>query len=340
MIPHDPKYLTVNQCPFEFHPEEKETVLSGGEVIRRYLGISLPDPVEQQMFWEFAGYCMSTDTQFQKFLILTGEGGTGKSVLIDLIQKLVGEENCSHVSMQDLNRRFYATDLFGKLVNSCGDIPCKALETTDVLKKAVGEDSLLYEKKGEDAVHFRSHAKLIFSCNGIPENVEDKSSALYRRMMILEMNHIVTVAEKDTRLKEKITQEMDYAVHMAMSALHDLYERGLFEESANSLVCLDKARRASDSVRAFIDEMHACHEAGKRIAKTEMYQKYKEYCEDNGRLPLGKAKFVTEMERKGFYLKKYCGEYKFKDTAFADPGFEEMEEGERTPFDTKDTEKG
>ena len=45
----------------------------------------------------------------------------------------------SSISLQDLNKRFYATGMYGKLLNACADIPCKAMENTDVLKKAVGE---------------------------------------------------------------------------------------------------------------------------------------------------------------------------------------------------------
>jgi len=59
----------------------------------------------------------------------------------------------SSISLQDLNKRFYATGMYGKLLNDCADIPCKAMENTDVLKKAVGEDTLIYEKKGQDAIH-------------------------------------------------------------------------------------------------------------------------------------------------------------------------------------------
>ncbi|MBQ7370350.1 MAG: DNA primase, partial [Blautia sp.] len=161
MIEHDPKYLSMNQVPHEYHPEDKISALAGGEAIRKYLDTSLPDPQEQQMFWEYAGYCMTTDTQMQKFLMLTGNGGTGKSILIDLVQKLVGIENCSNIPIQDLNHRFYATGMFGKLLNACGDIPCKAMTSTDVVKKSVGEDAIVFEKKGKDATHFFSRAKLL-----------------------------------------------------------------------------------------------------------------------------------------------------------------------------------
>lgn len=40
MIEHSPKYLTINQIPFSFYPEQAETVLSGGENIRKYMEYS------------------------------------------------------------------------------------------------------------------------------------------------------------------------------------------------------------------------------------------------------------------------------------------------------------
>ena len=73
-----------------------------------------------------------------------------------------------------------------------------------VLKKAVGEDTLIYEKKGQDAIHFHSYAKLLFSTNEMPQNLEDKSDAFYRRLLILDMNRVVKSGEKDLHLKEKV----------------------------------------------------------------------------------------------------------------------------------------
>ena len=57
-------YLTINQIPFPYYPEDRKKILEGGANIRKYLDSSIPDKVEQQMFWEYFGYCMTTDTQF------------------------------------------------------------------------------------------------------------------------------------------------------------------------------------------------------------------------------------------------------------------------------------
>ena len=172
--------------------------------------------------------------------------------------------------------------MYGKLLNACADIPCKAMENTDVLKKAVGEDTLIYEKKGQDAIHFHSYAKLLFSTNEMPQNLEDKSDAFYRRLLILDMNRVVKSGEKDLHLKEKVQAESDYAIHMAMIALKNLYEQGKFTESEHSKECVREVQRTSDSICAFIDES-LVRAKGKRLKRSEVFHMYEEYCKENGR---------------------------------------------------------
>ena len=278
---------------------------------------------------------MTQDTQFQKFLTLKGNGGTGKSVAVSLIQHVVGITNMSSISLQDLNKRFYATGMYGKLLNACADIPCKAMENTDVLKKAVGEDTLIYEKKGQDAIHFHSYAKLLFSTNEMPQNLEDKSDAFYRRLLILDMNRVVKSAEKDLHLKEKVQAESDYAIHMAMIALKNLYEQGKFTESEHSKECVREVQRTSDSICAFIDES-LVRAKGKRLKRSEVFHMYEEYCKENGRQGHGKSNFFRNMTDKGFLLKQYNGEFYYQDIAVKEEDFCPVDLEERIPFEETD----
>ncbi|MFR5320815.1 MAG: hypothetical protein ACLTGQ_05580 [Mediterraneibacter gnavus] len=48
------------------------------------------------------------------------------------------------------------------------------MENTDVLKKAVGEDTLIYEKKRAGCNPFSLLCKAAFSTNEMPQNLEDK----------------------------------------------------------------------------------------------------------------------------------------------------------------------
>ena len=336
LIEHDTKYLMINQIPFSFYPEQTEIALSGGTHIRKYMDSSIPNKTDQQMFWQYLGYCMTTDTRFQKFLMIKGKGGTGKSIAISFIQHVVGSGNFSSMSLQNLNQRFYPTGLFGKLLNACADIPSTAMENVDIIKKAVDEDTLLYEKKGQDPTQFNSYAKLLFSANEMPLNLDDKTNAYYRRLLVLDINRIIPEEEKDSQLKEKMCKESDYAIHMAMLALKQLYSDNYFNESDHSKECIEKLYRSSDSVKAFTDEM-LCHKSGEKMKRSEVYKMYEEYCEDNGRKPHGKTKFWDYMSDKGFIIKRYSdGAYYFKDTSLKEPDFETMDDTIENPFEQLD----
>lgn len=332
LIPHSPEYRMINQIPFTLnmdflkHPPE-----TAGIQIRKYLDFSIPDRIDQQMFWQYLGYCMTTDTCFQKFLMIKGAGGTGKSVAIALIQHIIGYDNYSSISLQDLCKRFYATGLFGKILNACADIPSTALQNVDIIKKAVGEDTLLYERKGQDPRQFRSYAKLLFSANEMPLNLDEKSNAYYRRLLILEMNQTISESSKDNRLKEKILSESDYAIFMALKHLKQLYEQNHFTESTNSKNSVEELHRSADSVKAFIDERLE-YKKDSRISRTDLYQAYSDFCEENDRKALGKTGFYKQMNDKGYHDKRSSSDRFFLHLAFQNDGFLPLSENEKLPF--------
>lgn len=336
LIEHNTKYLMINQIPFSFYPGQTETVLTGGTHIRKYLDFSIADKTDQQTFWQYLGYCMTTDTRFQKFLMIKGKGGTGKSIAISFIQHIVGTGNYSSMSLQNLNQRFYPTGLFGKLLNACADIPSTAMESVDIIKKAVGEDTLLYEKKGQDPTQFNSYAKLLFSANEMPLNLDDKTNAYYRRLLVLDINRTIPEEQKDSQLKEKMCQESDYAIHMAMLALKQLYADNHFAESDHSKECIANLYRSADSVKAFTDDM-LCHKGGEKMKRSDVYKMYEEYCEDNGRTPHGKSRFWEYMADKGFVIKRFSdGVYYFKDTSVKESDFETIDDTITNPFEQMD----
>ena len=100
--PHSPEYRSMNQIPheFSFQPVKGENTL-------KFLKEAVPDSGDRQMFYTYLGYCMTCDTSMQKFMMIKGEGGTGKSRLIALAEYIVGKPNYVNISLADLNERFY-----------------------------------------------------------------------------------------------------------------------------------------------------------------------------------------------------------------------------------------
>lgn len=329
LLPHDRQYFSINQIPHEFDPEKD---IGDGKIMRRFLNEAIPDPTDQETYWQYLGYCMTTDTGFQKFMMIKGQGGTGKSVVIEVTEGAVGEENSVSISIQDLNKRFYATSLFGKLLNACADIPSTALQSIDVLKKAVGEDSVLFERKGHDPTNFRSYAKLLFSANEMPLNLDDKTNAYYRRLLVLEMNQIVPVEKRDRMLKEKLKEETDYIIMMAMKALRRLYQQGSFSVSAHSQECIEELYRSADSIKSFLDD-RIVRKIGSRINRSRMFASYEDYCRENDRQSHGKAAFLRIMKDKGYCVKHFRDGWFFLDVDYKDTDFMELDPDEPVPFE-------
>ena len=139
IIPHDPKYKALNQIPHEYYPDGQRH----GTVVQEWLDFICEDPDDKEMLCQYAGYCLTRDITQQKFLILNGEGGTGKSTLISMINDMVGRKNISFLSIhQIVTNRFAPSALRGKLLNSCADLEIDALNDTSTLKKALGEDGI------------------------------------------------------------------------------------------------------------------------------------------------------------------------------------------------------
>lgn len=293
LIPHDPKYKAVNQIPHFFHPERG---LKGTRV-PEWLTFICDGNDDISMLTEYAGLCLTRDTRQQKFLILCGEGGSGKSTVIRMIDRMIGSENISNISLCQLTQRFSAYGLMGKLLNSCADLEIDALSDVSTLKKVLGEDTLSAEAKGKDAISFKSYAKLIFSTNELPIVKAEKTNGFYRRLLILTMNRIPE--RKETDFFDRLSAEIDDFIWIVVMALEKLYQRGAIMESLGSVEAVKRLRCDSDTVEAFLNDQVVRSQAG-RIKKLDLYRTYEDFCRDMERQSLTKQNFYRSMKTKGF----------------------------------------
>lgn len=313
---HRPEYMSVNQIPHELDMSLQREGL--GTETGKFLATSIPNADDRYMLWQYIGYCMTRDTSLQKMLIIRGIGGTGKSRIINLIQEIVGSRNYSNISLQDLNQKFYPSMLFGKLLNACADISSDALTSVDNIKKATGEDVMIYEKKNKDPQSFRSYAKLIFSANKIPLNLDEKSNAFYRRLLILEMN--IAPDKPDPALDDKLRQEIGGSIWEALGHLKKMYEQGSISESRSSREQVEELHRAADTVKAFLDECTE-HKPGARIARKLLYEEYVTYCKACGRKEHSSNPFYKNLEEKGYRCKRTADNRYILDIQLKDEGF-------------------
>lgn len=305
LLPHSPEYKAINQIPHRYEPSAKYE----GIRTENYLNFICEEQDSREMLLQFIGYSLTKDVGQQKFLVLNGEGGTGKSTVIRLIEALIGSKNISNISLTDLQQRFASYGLMGKLLNSCADLEIQALEDTSIIKKILGEDTLRGEQKGRDAVSFKSYAKLIFSTNELPLVKSEKTNGFYRRLLVLTMNKVPL--QKNPNLFQELLQEIDYLLHLSVEALERMYKQGIITVSEASNKAVMQLRADSDTTEAFLQECCANCDAG-RIERTELYKKYNEFCEDTDRQSLTKNNFYKSLRVKGYSEIKTNGYLYFK----------------------------
>lgn len=305
LLPHNPKYLCINQIPHKYVLGTK----CEGRMIEEYLNFICEEQDSREMLLQFIGYSLTKDVAQQKFLVLNGEGGTGKSTVIRLIEALTGSSNVSNISLTDLQQRFASFGLMGKLLNSCADLEIQALEDTSIIKKILGEDTLRAEQKGRDAISFKSYAKLIFSTNELPLVKSEKTNGFYRRLLVLTMNKVPL--QKNPNLFQELLTEIDYLLQLSVQALERMYQQGTITVSESSERAVLQLRADSDTTEAFLQEYCVDDEKG-RIERTELYNKYNAFCEDTDRQSLTKNNFYKAMRTKGYSEIKTNGYRYFK----------------------------
>lgn len=314
--PHDPEYRSINQLPHEWSGS-----FNGADpVVSDFLSGIIPNDDDREMFLQYAGYCFTPDMHLQKFLIISGEGGLGKSVLLRLMQLAVGWKNISCLTLQNLNDRFSPASLLGKLLNIYADLPSTDMGEIAGIKTVVGQDAVRGEYKGGKIFSFHPFCKLLYSANQIPKSRDDKTTAYYRRLLILP---ITQRGEEIHHLEERLQENIDDFIFLAVGAAHRMYtERdGNILESENSKKAVLDLYMSTDTVKAFMVDTGLARVPDSQIARTDLYRDYCDYCnqEERESAKLTSNGFYSNLREKGFGEKKIGGTRYFVDIGYKPP---------------------
>ena len=239
------------------------------------------DPLKMQFLYQVAGYCLLKKNLFAKFFIFKGEGGTGKSTYMNLLQMMVGDKNCSHVSLCDFDKDYYLSTMVSKLVNVDDDVvDGKALENTGRFKSIISGDKISVRQIYREVMDFIPYATCMFSCNRLPR-IMDNTSGLYRRMILIELNH--KISKPDPLFMNKVTeQDMEYLLFKAVEGIKLAIEEGRFRISTSEEELLQLFRRRQSPINEWLYENDMRIEDFHKKECLPLYNQYVEWCQQNG----------------------------------------------------------
>jgi putative DNA primase/helicase len=289
-LPHTPNILSTIRVGGSFDPAAK------CPVFLKYLNGVLPES-EHPLIQEMLGYFLIAVNKAQKSFVIVGKGDSGKSTFLSTVQDvLLGQENVSALTWQSLDEKFEKVQLFGKLANIFADLPSENIRDTGTFKSITGEDYISAQHKFKDSFNFRPFARLLFSCNNVPKSYNDKSDGFYRRLILIRFDRVISEAQKDRHLKEKLAAEADGILAWALIGLKRLMENNYkFSETERTAFELKQYKNENSSVLTFIDERCIIGENA-TVMSEDLYAAYQSYVRTNSQKAVSQIRFNRELE--------------------------------------------
>ena len=288
VIPHTPDKIFLNKIPINYDPTKE------CPNIQKFLQEIL-NPEDIPVIQELFGYLLYKEYSIHKSFMFKGSGRNGKSTLINLMKHFIGLQNCSSLSLQQLEYgSFSISDLFGKLGNFYADLSSKSLETTSRFKMATGGDILRGEKKFKDSFNFVNYAKFVFSCNQLPQNYDDTDAFWERWIMITFNKQFIKTADQQLLSKLITPEELSGLLNYALNGLKQVLQQGFsYTQSTDKL--REEYIRESDSIGAFVMDCMQIFPDEHEPKKT-VFMYYAEYCRQHRYIPKAENIFHQKLQ--------------------------------------------
>ena len=208
-----------------------------------------------------------------------GVGGTGKSTLLEVLTKIVGEKFTSNVLLDQFGNRFIFSNMLGKYLN-IGDDNGKndELQNIGTLKSIITGNRVTIDRKNIQPIEVRIFAKQLFATNILPY-IDFTDGGIMRRLNIVPMNKVIP---KNSIMPKIDEEEIGHIIYEILTNGEDL------QDNNNKL-----AITSSPLYRFF------------NTQKDLSYDNYKSFCLNNG----FKCMNIINFETKSKFIKEFKKHY-------------------------------
>ncbi len=295
---HSPKILSTVQAQVEFDPAAQW--LQWQEFLDQIFpdphDRSKPDRDKQMLLSEIFGYSLTSDTSFHLAFWLYGGGANGKSVVCNMLEALVGLDNCGALMLSDLKERFRLAELENKMVNIVSEVEANSLISDARFKSLVAGDPQTGERKNRDPFKFRPFAKWIIATNNMPAT-RDHSYGFERRLVILPFERTFADKDQDKGLSQRLVEtELSGILNWAIGGYRRLQCNGRFTIPKASEKALEDYKEQINPTLAFVRERVKVHSQAEGIPLKSLYATYRTWCEGAGYVSVVRNKFAKEIQ--------------------------------------------
>jgi putative DNA primase/helicase len=255
------------------------------------------------------GYALTGMTSEQVLFFLYGTGANGKSTFIETCRNLVGDyaqqsDFDTFVPKESGHPRNDLARLAGARFVAAVEAAQGRQLAENVIKQATGGDVITARFLYHEPFEYSPQYKLFLVANHKPVIV-GTDEAIWRRIRLIPFTVTIPPNERDKQLLEKLRGELPGILAWAVRGCLDWQRDGLGEPEA-VWTATAEYRREMDVMADFVDECCVLGEDQTEDAGL-LYEKFKEWSDQNGEGFLTQKKLGTQLRERGFESGKKRG---------------------------------
>jgi putative DNA primase/helicase len=304
--PHCPNDLLTKLCPTPYDPkvlaprwlEFLSQIFAGDLDLVNYLQHLL-------------GYSLTADISEQTLAIFHGAGANGKSVLVNTVLAVMGEDY-THAAMPDflLDRHgdrhpTAIAALFGKRLLVCQETGAGRRLNEALVKWLTGGDRLTGRRMREDFWSFDPTHKSIMVTNYRPE-VRGNDNGIWRRLRLIPFNITFPEEKQDKKLPQKLLAEAQGILRWLVQGAVEWSKGGM--KTPNSVLQTTRAYRNDEDLFAQFLAECCLLGPGYQCRASELYTRFRQWHESRGEArPPTQRVFGEAMTAQGYGRKTNNG---------------------------------
>ncbi len=253
-------------------------------------------------FDEYIGLTLTPEQRFQKALYLVGIGGSGKSTVLGVAERLHAPEAISTIPLDKLEDERYRTEIADKLVCISFDVQTERRIFGETFIRITGGDPIATRRLFKE-VDGRVKPSVRFMGSMNPDMPEFIASpdALRRRLIFLSCGGKVMTPDLDR--SEKLKAELPGILARIVRALQRLQKRGRFDIPMSSTVVVEEYLRGYEPFDEFAYE-HLAKDDTATVLVSDIANYYNQWADEHSEVRLSNHTIGRKLARLGF-IQKY-----------------------------------
>lgn len=297
LMSHDRKDYITRLVPVEYDP------MADFVEWAKFLHRIMNDNEELISFLQRAiGYSLTGSTREQCLFMPYGSGANGKSTFLEAIAEML--DGYAQRTPTDTLMAKDTSGISNDIARLKGARFVVASEVEEgkrlaesLVKQMTGSEKITARFMRAEFFEFTPMFKLWIGTNHRPV-IRGTDMAIWRRIKLIPFNVTIPPEERDKDLPNKLRKESSGILNWAVMGCMDWQKNGLGEPE-EVVKATENYRNEMDVLTRFISD--CCTTNTQRSVKSNiLYNKYKEWCKDNGEYEISQTKFSTKLVEKGF----------------------------------------